>query len=627
MKKNLRVALLFLLVASLSHRVSAQFALSKDIPLPSNFNGQTLGFLTGADWNTFNGKQAALVSGTNIKTVNGTSLLGSGDITISGTAAWGSVTGTLSDQTDLQTALDGKVATTVTVNGHALSSNVTVTATDLTLGNVTNTSDANKPVSTAQQTALDLKANLASPTFTGTVGGITSTMVGLGSVNNTSDANKPVSTATQTALDLKGNITSQTFVTPNIGVASMTSLNKYTFVAPATSATMTITDGKSLSVSNALTFAGTDATTMTFPSTSATIARTDAANTFTGVQTMTSPALTTPVLGTPTSGNLANCTFPTLNQNTTGSAAFLTTARTIGNVSFDGTANIVPETITSVNEATDATCFPLFVTASGTQSLQPRNNTTLTFNSSTSSLSATTFVGALTGTASGNLVSGGALGTPSSGTLTNCTFPTLNQSTTGSAASLTTSRNINGTAFNGTANISITGSDEDADIVTASAAINTTETIIVKTAALAANRLLAGTHIRVTLWGTCTASAANVSTFRIRIGTAGTTSDGLMQSAATPVSAVTGTAIPFKVVFEVTVRTTGASATSHGSCGLWNTGITGITTSTTGNNIIVPTFTNFNTTTASNIISVSYLSAATTTTSTFQGAIIEFVYK
>ena len=52
-------------------------------------------------------------------------------------------------------------------------------------------------------------------------------------------------------------------------------------------------------------------------------------------------------------------------------------------------------------------------------------------------VTATTFVGALTGTASGNLVSGGALGTPSSGTLTNCTFPTLNQNTTGSSASCT----------------------------------------------------------------------------------------------------------------------------------------------------------------------------------------------
>jgi hypothetical protein len=79
------------------------------------------------------------------------------------------------------------------------------------LGNVDNTSDANKPVSTATQTALDLKANLASPTFTGTVSGIDKTMVGLGNVDNTSDANKPVSTATQTALDLKANLASPTF--------------------------------------------------------------------------------------------------------------------------------------------------------------------------------------------------------------------------------------------------------------------------------------------------------------------------------------------------------------------------------------------------------------------------------
>ena len=78
-----------------------------------------------------------------------------------------------------------------------------ITKSDVGLANVDNTTDAGKPVSTATQTALDLKAPLASPTFTGTVAGITSTMVGLGNVDNTSDANKPVSTATQTALDLK----------------------------------------------------------------------------------------------------------------------------------------------------------------------------------------------------------------------------------------------------------------------------------------------------------------------------------------------------------------------------------------------------------------------------------------
>ena len=49
-------------------------------------------------------------------------------------------------------------------------------------------------------------APLASPTFTGTVSGVTKSMVGLANVDNTTDANKPVSTATQTALDLKLNL-------------------------------------------------------------------------------------------------------------------------------------------------------------------------------------------------------------------------------------------------------------------------------------------------------------------------------------------------------------------------------------------------------------------------------------
>ena len=52
-------------------------------------------------------------------------------------------------------------------------------------------------------TAINLKANIESPTFTGTVKGITKEMVGLANVDNTSDLNKPISTAAQTALDLK----------------------------------------------------------------------------------------------------------------------------------------------------------------------------------------------------------------------------------------------------------------------------------------------------------------------------------------------------------------------------------------------------------------------------------------
>jgi len=58
------------------------------------------------------------------------------------------------------------------------------------LGNVNNTTDALKPISTDTLNALNLKAPLASPTFTGTVSGITKTMVGLGNVDNTSDVEK-----------------------------------------------------------------------------------------------------------------------------------------------------------------------------------------------------------------------------------------------------------------------------------------------------------------------------------------------------------------------------------------------------------------------------------------------------
>ena len=58
---------------------------------------------------TVSGKQDTLVSGTNIKTVNGSSLLGSGDLSVSGGGAdWGDIGGTLSDQTDLQAALTAR---------------------------------------------------------------------------------------------------------------------------------------------------------------------------------------------------------------------------------------------------------------------------------------------------------------------------------------------------------------------------------------------------------------------------------------------------------------------------------------------------------------------------------------
>lgn len=62
-----------------------------------------------------------------------------------------------------------------------------------------------------QTSASTSYATIANPTFTGTVSGITKSMVGLGNVDNTSDANKPVSSATQTALNLKANLSGASF--------------------------------------------------------------------------------------------------------------------------------------------------------------------------------------------------------------------------------------------------------------------------------------------------------------------------------------------------------------------------------------------------------------------------------
>lgn len=84
-----------------------------------------------------------------------------------------------------------------------------------------------------------------------------------------------------------------------------------------------------------------------------------------------SPTLVTPALGTPSSGNLANCTFPTLNQNTTGSAATLTTGRTIsltGDVtgttgSFNGSAAVSASTTIANSAVTTAKVADANITA------------------------------------------------------------------------------------------------------------------------------------------------------------------------------------------------------------------------------------------------------------------------
>lgn len=90
-----------------------------------------------------------------------------------------------------------------------------------------------------------------------------------------------------------------TSATPSFGATTVTGLTVGT-------GTLAIAAAKAAVISNSLTFAGTDSTTMTFPATSASIARTDAANTFTGTQTFSGQATSTKVGGGSSSGVYAN---------------------------------------------------------------------------------------------------------------------------------------------------------------------------------------------------------------------------------------------------------------------------------------------------------------------------------
>jgi len=119
------------------------------------------------------------------------------------------------------------------------------------------------------------------------------------------------------------------------------------------------------------------------------------------------------------SGTVAAARVATLNQNTTGSAATLTTARTIGGVSFDGSANInLPGVDTGGTQNT-----------SGNAATATRLATTRT-------------IGGVSFNGEGNI---DLPGVNTGGTM----------NTTGSAATLTTARTIAGVSFDGSANISL----------------------------------------------------------------------------------------------------------------------------------------------------------------------------
>jgi len=165
---------------------------------PVTYDPTASGQPTTVDINVGSGKKVSFPSGSTFDFQSGAAFTGSaaafraaiGAGTGSGSSVWGSITGTYTDQLDLVSALNGKQASSSVLNTYAgivpsanvqsllSASTYAAVLAQLQLDQVNNTTDLNKPISTATQAALNAKAPISSPTFSGTVGGITATMVG-----------------------------------------------------------------------------------------------------------------------------------------------------------------------------------------------------------------------------------------------------------------------------------------------------------------------------------------------------------------------------------------------------------------------------------------------------------------
>lgn len=134
---------------------------------------------------------------------------------------------------------------------------------------------------------------------------------------------------------------SPTLITPTLGVASATSLNKVNITAPATSATLTIADGKTLTASNSLTFTGTDSSSVVFGS-GGTVAYT--ANNLGAFASTTSSQLAEVISDETGSGSLVFGTNPTISSGilagTSSMNVFNTTATTVNAFGAATTLNI-----------------------------------------------------------------------------------------------------------------------------------------------------------------------------------------------------------------------------------------------------------------------------------------------
>jgi len=141
-------------------------------------------------------------------------------------------------------------------------------------------------------------------------------------------------------------------ISPTIagGTIASPTITSPTLTAPVlgTPASGTLTNATGLPVATGISGLGTGVATFLATPSSANLAAAVTGETGSGALVFaTSPTLVTPALGTPSSGNLTNCSFPTLNQNTTGTATYATYPSSGGG--FITSTNIASQSVNYAN--------------------------------------------------------------------------------------------------------------------------------------------------------------------------------------------------------------------------------------------------------------------------------------
>ena len=303
----------------------------------------------GAGTNTIQLATTAFVAAANTTNANLT-----GPITsVGNTTAVASQTGTgstfvMDTAPTLVTPMLG-VATATSVNGTSIPSSKTLVVTSDKLSVLSATTSAELAGVISDETGTGMVVLSVSPSLTGTptaptAGAGTNTIqlatTAFVAAANTTNANLtgPITSVGNTTAVASQTGTGSTFVmdtaptlvTPILGVATATSVNKLILTTPATAATLTLANGSTLATAGAFsqTLTATASTNVTLPTTG-TLATLAGTETLTN-KTLAAPVMTVPVLGTPASGTLTNATGLPISTGIsglgTGVATFLATA-------------------------------------------------------------------------------------------------------------------------------------------------------------------------------------------------------------------------------------------------------------------------------------------------------------